>query len=103
MRLLCFGVARRDFERVTGGLAPACRVDVRVVRVHPLVVDVAPAVVVDLGGNSKGGWGMGAQLALGCCEGAGEVQSIHPSLYSRTPTKPWWIVNSKSTAYMDTK
>lgn len=55
MRLLCFGVARRDFERVTGGLAPACRVDVRVVRVHPLVVDVAPAVVVDLGGNRKGG------------------------------------------------
>lgn len=52
--LLCFGVARRDFERVTGGLTPACWVDVGVVRVHPLIVDVTPAVIMDLREKTRG-------------------------------------------------
>lgn len=52
--LLCFGVARRDFERVTGGLTPARWVDVGVVRVHPFVIDVTPAVIMDLSEKTRG-------------------------------------------------
>lgn len=33
---------------MTSGVAPARRVDVRVIRVHPLIIDVTPAIIVDL-------------------------------------------------------
>lgn len=46
--LLCFGVTWWNFERVTGRLTPACWVDVRVIWVHPFIIDVTPAVIMDL-------------------------------------------------------
>jgi len=48
MRLLCSGVAWGNFEWVTGRLTPACWVDVRVIGVHPLIIDMTPAVIMDL-------------------------------------------------------
>lgn len=48
MRLLHFGVPWRDFKRVTGRLAPACWMDVWVIWVYPLIIDVTPAIIMDL-------------------------------------------------------
>lgn len=48
MWLVCSGVPRGNFERVIGRLTPACWVDVGVIRVHPLIIDVTPAVIMDL-------------------------------------------------------
>lgn len=48
-----FGVPRGNFERVIGRLAPACWVDVGVIRVHPLIIDVTPAVIMDLTEEQK--------------------------------------------------
>lgn len=48
MWLLRFGVPGRNFQRVTGRLTPACRMDVWVIWVHPLIIDMTPAIIMDL-------------------------------------------------------
>lgn len=55
MRLLCFSVPWRDFKRVTGGLAPACWMDVWVIWVYPLIIDVTPAIIMDLNKKKRAG------------------------------------------------
>lgn len=55
MRLLCFGVPWRDFKRVTGRLAPACWMDVWVIWVYPLIIDVTPAIIMDLNKKKRAG------------------------------------------------
>lgn len=55
MRLLCFSVPWRDFKRVTGRLAPACWMDVWVIWVYPLIIDVTPAIIMDLNNKKRAG------------------------------------------------
>lgn len=46
--LLCFGVTWGNFEWVASRLTPARWVDVRVIWVHPFIIDVTPTIIMDL-------------------------------------------------------
>lgn len=91
--LMCFGVPRCNFQRVIGRLTPACWVDVGVIRVHPLIVDMTPAIIMDLKEEERWRWRCEAR------EPDAVISMISPVQCSSSTFVSWLIISG----YMSVK